>query len=204
MQESSARDRKRAQTYRRIHEAAVELVGRDGLASATVSDIAERAGVSRRTFFNYYPCKEDAVLGIQEPKIPPRALEAFVAPDSSANADGEERFRRALHLTVSTMASIGPHTTPAMLDIVAVHPELVDRLRAQRDATQELLVTALSERLAEESGSLRAADSARALILLSGAVLRFARGSNPTFLDNPDPAAIAAAMTAFRTALKEI
>ena len=37
------------------------------------------------------------------------------------------------------------------------------------------------------------ADSARALILLAGAVLRFAYGDDPDFLDDPDPTAVQAA-----------
>ncbi len=171
----------------------MELTLRDGLAAATVNEIAERAGVSRRTFFNYYPAKEDAVLGMREPQIPPRALREFLdpapentpAPENDDDAGpGKKRFNAALKLTVTTMAFNG--------------------VRAHRDATQELLVTALSEQLAERTASPRAADSARALILLAGAVLRFAYSDDPDILDDPDPAAISAAMTTFRDALKEL
>lgn len=199
------RDRKRAQTHRRIHDAAVELALRDGLAAATVSDIAERAGISRRTFFNYYASKEDAVLGVHEPQIPPSALEAFLHPEPDTQVpEGNDRFVAALHLTVTTMASIGPRSSPEVRRIVAAHPELVDRIRAHRDATQRLLVSALTERLSEQTASPRAADSARALILLAGVVLRFAYGDDPDLLDDPDPVALRKAMAAFRDALKEI
>lgn len=210
---SGVRDRKRAATLRSLHDAAVDLTLRDGLAAATVSDIAERAGVSRRTFFNYYASKEDAVLGIQEPQIPPHAVEAFLRPAASAgaepgerddDAERQDRFAAALELTVTTMASLGPRSGPKVRTIVTTHPELIDRLRVHRDATQELLVTVLTERLAEQHGSTRAADGARALILLAGAVLRFAYGDDPVVLDDPDPAAIKKAMAAFRDALKEI
>lgn len=201
------RDRKRAQTHRRIHEAAVELTLRDGLAAATVSEIAERAGISRRTFFNYYASKEDAVLGVQEPQIPPKALEAFLhpaPPDPDEDPPGDARFVQALHLTVTTMASIGPRTSADVRTIVATHPELIDRLRAHRVATQDLLVAVLTERLAEQTASTRASDSARALILLAGVVLRFAYGDDPDLLDDPEPAAIQKALNAFRDALKEL
>ncbi len=207
MQESAAegtREHKRAQTYRRIHEAAVALAVRDGLAAATVSDIAERAGVSRRTFFNYYPCKEDAILGIREPQIPPRALETFLEPVVATDHDSppSSRFDAALNLTVATMAANGAQPSAALQTLIAAHPELVERIRAYRDTTQELLVTVLSERL-EQAASPRAGDSARALILLAGAVLRFAHHDDPDILDDPDPAAITKAMAAFRHALKE-
>jgi AcrR family transcriptional regulator len=47
-----------------IHRAALELVAERGLAGVTVEEISERAGVSPRTFFNYWTTKENAVLGI--------------------------------------------------------------------------------------------------------------------------------------------
>lgn len=204
----NGRDRKRAQTFRRIHDAAVELTTRDGLAAATVTAIAQRAGVSRRTFFNYFPCKEDAVLGASAPQIPPTALEEFVRPATKPAADdavaGKDRFVAALNLTVATMASAGPRPDPRVQNLISAYPELITRVRAHRDETQELLVTALDEQMAERTTSGTAADSARALVLLAGAVLRFAYSDDPTILDNPDSAAIAAAVTTFRNALKEI
>lgn len=60
------RERKRAQTSEAIHVAAAELVLDRGLEATTIDAISERAGVSTRTFFNYFPAKEDAVLGFDE------------------------------------------------------------------------------------------------------------------------------------------
>lgn len=60
------RQRKRAQTADAIHVAAAELALERGLENATIEAITERADVSTRTFFNYFPTKEDAVLGIDE------------------------------------------------------------------------------------------------------------------------------------------
>lgn len=207
----SPRDRKRSETFRRIHEAAVELTLRDGVAAATVSEIAERAEVSRRTFFNYYPCKEDAILDLRELQIPAETVEAFLRPARPARTDdeadtslAEDRFLQALELTVSTMASHGPRPDERLRTIVAAHPELIDRIRSHRDATQEVLFTALTERLTEQDGPPRSARSVRALILLGGAVLRFAYHENSDVLNNPDPATIQNAMAAFRNALKEL
>ena len=45
---------------------------------ATIDAISERADVSTRTFFNYFPSKEDAVLGIDEVAV---ADELADAPD---------------------------------------------------------------------------------------------------------------------------
>ncbi len=56
------RERKRAETRAKLADAALELVLRDGLETVTVEQISDRAGVSRRTFFNYFDSKDDALL----------------------------------------------------------------------------------------------------------------------------------------------
>ncbi|PWH07938.1 TetR family transcriptional regulator [Brachybacterium endophyticum] len=47
-----------------MHRAALELVAEHGLDGVTVEMIAERAGVSPRTFFNHWATKETAILGL--------------------------------------------------------------------------------------------------------------------------------------------
>ncbi|MFZ2511390.1 MAG: TetR family transcriptional regulator, partial [Gordonia sp. (in: high G+C Gram-positive bacteria)] len=152
-------------------------------------------------------CKEDAVLGTSAPHIPPTALEEFLRPATKPADDkvaGKERFVAALNLTVATMASAGPRPEPQVQHLISTYPELINRIRAHRDQTQDLLVTALEEQLAERTASGTAADSTRALVLLAGAVLRFAYSDDPAILDNPTPTAIADAVATFRNALKEI
>jgi len=57
------RERKKAATRRALHRAAIRLVQERGLQGVTVEDITEAADVSSRTFFNYFACKEDAIVG---------------------------------------------------------------------------------------------------------------------------------------------
>ena len=56
------RERRRRETTTQIHEAAVAGAEADGLAATTVARIAERAGISSRTFFRYFASKEEAIL----------------------------------------------------------------------------------------------------------------------------------------------
>lgn len=58
----SLRERKKADTRSRLAVAAVELLVSEGAEGATVSAIAGRAGVSTRTFHNYFPHREDALV----------------------------------------------------------------------------------------------------------------------------------------------
>ncbi|MER5338420.1 TetR/AcrR family transcriptional regulator [Micromonospora sp. NPDC002717] len=57
------RDRRKRRTRAALTEAALRLVADRGLAQVTVEEISEAAGVSPRTFFNYFACKDDALVG---------------------------------------------------------------------------------------------------------------------------------------------
>lgn len=63
----SLRERRRQQTAREIQLATLELAVRHGLENVTTEEIAASAGVSTRTFFNYYTNKETAAVGSPPP-----------------------------------------------------------------------------------------------------------------------------------------
>jgi AcrR family transcriptional regulator len=62
----SLRERKKADTRRALSAAAVELCVRHGYHHVTVADIADAAGVSRRTFSNYFAGKAECVVAFGE------------------------------------------------------------------------------------------------------------------------------------------
>lgn len=56
------RGRKRAETYARIQAEAMRLFLDRGFEATTLDDIAESAGVSRRSLFHYFASKEEIVF----------------------------------------------------------------------------------------------------------------------------------------------
>ncbi|WP_435310538.1 TetR/AcrR family transcriptional regulator [Primorskyibacter sedentarius] len=75
----SLRERRRRQTAREIQIATLELALQQGLENVTTEEIAASAGVSTRTFFNYYANKEAAAVGTPPP---------FQKEDKQALRDG--------------------------------------------------------------------------------------------------------------------
>jgi AcrR family transcriptional regulator len=59
------RDEHKAHTERTLRDAALKLFASQGYDTTTIDEIAEKAGVSARTFFRYFPTKE-SVLYLHE------------------------------------------------------------------------------------------------------------------------------------------
>ncbi len=78
-EQDSLRVRKQNATRSALHAAAVELVYAESLEKVTTAQIAEAAGVSPRTFFNYYDTKEDAIIGLSDQTLNPERLAEYVA-----------------------------------------------------------------------------------------------------------------------------
>ena len=78
---ASLRERKKLQTRRAIHEAALRLIDADGLEATTIEAICREADVAPRTFFNYFPSKAAAALDLPETVIDEQAAERFRTAD---------------------------------------------------------------------------------------------------------------------------
>lgn len=59
---SPVRERKKRETWRLVHTTALRLMTERGFDAVSIDDIVAAAGVSRRTFFNYFAGKESVVF----------------------------------------------------------------------------------------------------------------------------------------------
>lgn len=142
MSENSLRARRRQQTREEIHRSAVELVLERGFAAVTVEDISQAAGVSPRTFFNYFPTKQEAILP-GPPLLDPEAVEAFVGGTNSLIAD--------LRVLVSDYARFAPDVRKLLLKlrpVLAGQPDFWVHMHKRFGEVENAFAQAISRRLA--------------------------------------------------------
>ena len=190
------REQNRQATWVAIHATAVELVLSVGLAGATADSIAETASVSRRTFFNYFATKEDAVLGTGAPRLSDDELAAFAAATASP-APGDE-FGAVVRLMTAAVRSVFddlPSFTLEHRRLLKRHPELLARIDAHVREAEDLVRGALAQRTPAQSSG---ADADRALVLLAGAVMRFAFAPDADGVIHDSAEAVDAAIERFR------
>lgn len=96
MPKSTQKGRPPVTSRAELEQVALDLFARHGFEATTVEDIAEAAGIARRTFFRYFPSKNDVVWGDFESLL--TAMEAWLAatdadvPVLDAVADAVVRF----------------------------------------------------------------------------------------------------------------
>jgi AcrR family transcriptional regulator len=137
------RERKKRETRRAINLAALELVEERGFAAVTTEEIATRAGVSARTFFNYFPSKEAAVIGTTAEE-----LESY-AEQLEEVTDGEtplESLRRILAGMLAP-ASVDRELRAKRRRILLGEPSLAPALVGNNIRIENALTAALERRL---------------------------------------------------------
>ena len=195
----SLRERHKDETWAAIHEAASAAALEGGLATATVEAIAERAGISRRTFFNYFPTKEDAILGLRKPALADDAVATFRAAGHSLVGD-------AAHLMAAAMraAGLGGMTDRRTRSVLLAVPELIGSIKQHVTEVQQLVEPLIAERLAGKPASpaeLSAGQQEHVQIvtLLAGSILKQAYATGLAAVVAGDPAALDGTIDAFRT-----
>jgi AcrR family transcriptional regulator len=113
------RERKRTRTRLMIQTEALRLFEEQGYARTTVEEIADAAAISPRTFFRYFPSKEDVVIWDE---YDPLALDLLASrPDNEPLA---ETFRAVLRETLSGLHQHDPARLLSRVRLAVSVPEL--------------------------------------------------------------------------------
>lgn len=173
------RERQRDRTREDIQAAAYALFGERGFDDTTVAQIAERAGVAIRTFFRYFPSKEDVVFGDHEEAVARlRAALADASPDQSPLG----RVRQA----VVAVQQPGRHPEREIIRarLIADVPSVRSRFHHLAENFEDVVAEALRKDLGP------GAEAAARASIIAGIVFGSLRGARraATTLPDPDPA----------------
>ncbi|MCK9896696.1 TetR/AcrR family transcriptional regulator [Frankia sp. AgB32] len=137
------RSRTRRALQAEIMAVAFDLFDQQGFEATTINQIAERAGLSRSSFFRYFATKEDVVLlGIEERGLHLRDTLAARPVDESP----WQALREALRL-IATESAANPERTLRLSRMMAVTPSLQARQFQREHGWQRLLTPELARRL---------------------------------------------------------
>jgi AcrR family transcriptional regulator len=184
--EIGLRERRRRQTSADIRGAAVRLVRERGFDKVTIEEICAEAGISVRTFFNYFPNKESAIA-YGPSDIPPELVEEFVAA-------GPGPYSVVLDELIMLAAHHLRHTPPdrkqaeTMLELAKTTPAMLAAFLADLERFQNHLIDIVARRqgmkLDEE---IPAVISALALTAIRSGIERWTSGTPEDADDTPMP-----------------
>ncbi|MGA4506852.1 TetR family transcriptional regulator [Propionibacteriaceae bacterium G1746] len=187
----SRRDRNKAATRQALTRAAVDLSYEVGFDAVTADAVAERAGVSRRTFFNYFPSLEECITDpIQQ-----------VLDDALAIVDAAPVEAPIMPLATTAFSEVfSPATTPHLVRVMLLvreHP----RLARSHLAQWRLIAGPVSDavmRRTPDADPLWAMTLASSVLGVAEAAIENWLTSLPVADITPDDAALAAASESLR------
>ncbi|MFC4904987.1 TetR/AcrR family transcriptional regulator [Kocuria oceani] len=178
-----AREQRMRRTRRALITGARRLTAAHGLDGFTVEQLCAEAGISRRTFFNYFASKDDAVLGT--PARDP--LEAFGEQFVAGGRDprGPGLLEALQQLVVRSFALLeGPHDRALMLEVLRREPVLLQRLAESMDRHVTQLAALIARRQGCAAGDPFPGVAAAAISHLAGHTVHELLEGRPA---GPDP-----------------
>jgi AcrR family transcriptional regulator len=139
------RERKKRATRQALRQAAVRLFRERGIETVTVEDICASAGVSPRTFFNYFTAKEEVLVPWDPDIIESTARRVLAQPP-------DDPPLRVAH-TVLAAAIETAMAAPTWRDqarLLRDKPELMRRVATAWRALEAALADGLAQRLGRD------------------------------------------------------
>jgi AcrR family transcriptional regulator len=138
----------------RLVRAAVDLFSEQGYEATTVNEIADRAGLTKTTFFRHFPDKREVLFAGQD-------MHARLLADAITEAPGPatplEAVRAALDALTATFTDDRRAFSARLRPVIAGHSELQERYALKRARLAEATADALRKRgVGEPTASLAA------------------------------------------------
>ena len=141
----------------RLEEAALDLFVENGYEETTVTQIADRAGLNRATFFRYFPDKREILFGGEASLI---GLMVGGIRDAAAGAATPECLQAALAAAGALMTEDQRRKAAQRRMVAATNTEVQERGLLKQRAIAHAMTAALRERGADELTARLGADVA--------------------------------------------
>jgi AcrR family transcriptional regulator len=145
----SLRERKKQETRQRIGEAAHRLFDERGFDAVTVASVAEAAGVSEGTVFNYFPTKEDLFYSGME------AFEAALVEAIRTRSPGTSVIVAFREFLLARSAGLESPERINLIVKAAAAIEASPALRAREREVVAMYTDRLAAVIAEDLGAAR-------------------------------------------------
>jgi AcrR family transcriptional regulator len=180
------RERRRRQTSADIRDAAVRLSLERGFDKVTIEEICVEAGISTRTFFNYFPNKESAIA------YGPSDLSPDLAEDFVAAGPASYRVVLAELITLAAhhLRDMPPKREQAagMLELAKTSPAVLAAFLAELERFQNQLADIVARRQAmRPDDEMTALIAALALTAVRSGIERWAGAKPQGSDDTPMP-----------------
>ena len=181
--EPGLRERKSLATRDALVQTARALSAEHGFSHFTIEQLCEQVGVSRRTFFNYFPTKEDAFLGQQEGGIPADVAEDFVRKGAGSRAgtlsQGLFDDMAEVSCTLAETMPFSRETFEQMHAAMVKDPKLLAIIRRSSDRREAALRELVARREGIDPADPRAQMATALLtVLFHRSVAQFFRADN--------------------------
>lgn len=169
-------ERRRAAAQLEIARTAVRLIAARGFDGVTVESIAESAGISARTFYRYFPAKEDVVVPLIRNGVAAVAEQLARRPASEPLTVA---LPAAFTVAMSAPGTLPPREAAAFTRILAAHPAMRGRWLDTYHESEYALAQVIASRLGlrADAGEARLAAVA-AMSALRIAVERWAEAAD--------------------------
>lgn len=154
----------------RLQAAALELFAEQGFEGTTVAEIARRAGLTPRSFFNHFSDKREVLFGLSA------AFQQQVVGEIAACADAAAPLDAVVHaLQIAVDATFEERRTTVVRRqrILDANPQLQEREHSKRAVLIDAMAEALQARGVDPESALLAAGAG--MLVQQTATLRWMR-----------------------------
>jgi AcrR family transcriptional regulator len=186
------RERKRRETRRRIQLSVLRLTAANGLDQVTTDDISRDAGVSPRTFFNYFPTKEASLAGDVPFSLSDEAAAGYV--DAGPLGEPLGQLLELITEQAGDAGAVDSELHALRRSVMRDYPQIfalrIDKMREFEAAVTEVVARRLArdgEKRGEATNAQADAERARVVALVAMAL---GKAAWATWLEHPGDASL--------------